>query len=320
MTKKSLTKMHLSFILAAFIVSVAGVFAFCDYSDNEKEYFCWTGLGMFSGNVTYQIGGSGGPFPISKLQFPINVSIATFGNEFYLNKNFEIRGEITKNLTTYSGKMQDTDYSYVPAQPLLAYSSNDADVQTITTDIGFRYWAEQRNIKNLSLKFGLGFAMLYEHLEWRISNLNQTDYFDENGNLLVPPVQQTQPGLVLTYETTTSMPYLDLAAELENTDTFTLLLSVGYSPVAQVSEEDNHILRQIVATTNLIGSAYKLCLQAKYNLSKDWLLMGKWDWITFDLTGVENDFVYDGSGQNWTIEHETSTTQSVVSLSIARKF
>lgn len=340
MKKKAFLKVCMLFMIIPLLITVYSVYAFSDYQAdyNYKGYSCWAGLGTFTGNVTYQIGGTvvspnnpqlngQNPFPLSKLQFPLNVTVATIGNEFAISKNVDIRGEIGKNITTYSGKQQDTDYSYTPGQPLFAYSSNDADVQTITADIGFRYWVSQQGMDNdIHIKFGIGGAYLYENLSWRLSNLNQISYFDDNGDQLIPPQQSAQPGIIGTYQTTTSMPYIEIAAKLEQTDAFSVLLSLGYSPFAQISDEDNHILRQIDSTTNLTGNAYKVCVQAKYNLSKEWFLMGKWDWITYDLTGTENDLTYgsyqpnDFEGDAWTEGHEISSTQSILTLSVGAKF
>ena len=335
MPKRTLPRRCALLTLAALIITAFGVCAHSDYPDNEKEYFCWTGLGIFTGNVTYQIGGHFvdpsqqldeiAPFPVSKLQFPLNVTIVTFGNEFSLNKHFEIRGEVTKNITTYAGKMSDTDYLY-PGQLTQIYSSNDSDVQTITTDIGFRYWVSRQDAENMHIKFGLGGAMLYEHFEWRLSNLNQFNYYDDNGNQIIPAKQTVQSGLIGAYESTTNMPYLEAATEFDQTDAFSLLISVGYSPFAQVSDEDNHILRQFAVTTNLTGSAYKLCVEAKYNLSKSWILMGKWDWISFNLTGTDSAFFYGtankefNQAETWTYQHEISSTQSILTFSLAKKF
>ena len=319
-------------MLMALILQAFNVRAFSDAAAGEKEYFCWTGAGIYTGNVTYQIGGhfvvpsrhidEVDPFPLSKLQFPLNVTMVTFGNEFTFNKNFEIRGEITKNISTGAGQEMDTDYIWMPGPVVQTYSASDADVQAITTDVGFRYWVARQNTDELHLKLGLGFAYLYEHFEWRLSNLDQFDYYYSSGFPYVPTLETVQSGLIGTYETTTNMPYLEVASEFEQTDAFSLLISLGYSPIAQISDEDNHILRQIVSTTNVIGSAYKIGVQAKYNLSKNWILMGKWDWINYDLTGTENDLVYGGAdtGVTFTEGHEISSTQSIFTLSLATKF
>jgi outer membrane protease len=178
----------------------------------------------------------------------------------------------------------------------------------------------------MHLKFGVGAAYLYENLNWKLSNLDQTNYFDNNNHLLNTPAKTTQPGIIGTYETTTSMPYIEIVAG-EQTDSFSVLLSLGYSPCAQISDVDNHILRQIYATTNLIGGAYKICAQTKYDITENLFLMAKWDWINFDLTGTENDLTYgnvdypnDSQGHTWTIDHEISSTQSTLSFSFGAKF
>ncbi|MGA2091018.1 MAG: hypothetical protein ABSH12_06120 [Endomicrobiales bacterium] len=321
-------QMVLKVLFIPFIIAFFGMCAFSDYELDGKNYACWAGVGTFTGDVTYQIGSffvdptqqinQSIPFPVSKLQFPINVTIATVGNEYSINKNIDIRGELSKNITTFAGQQQDTDY-LIPGV-IQTYSSNDSDLQTITVDMGARYWLSKYDAENIHFKYGVGAAYLYEHLEWEMSNLNQFDYYDQNGNPYIPSIQTTQPGLIGTYATTTSMPYIELATELEKTNSFSVLLSLGYSPFAQISDEDDHILRQIDSTTNLVGSAYKICIQARYNLSEKLFLMGKWDWINYDLTGTENDQAYDGTRDYWTEGHEISSSQSILSLSLGAKF
>jgi hypothetical protein len=80
------------------------------------------------------------------------------------------------------------------------------------------------------------------------------------------------------------------------------------------------MLRQIYSTTNLIGDAYKISIQTKYDITENWFLMAKWDWLNFDLTGTESDIAYDGSRDTWTEGHEISSTQSTLSFSVGAKF
>jgi outer membrane protease len=333
MNRKILSKAYMLFMLMPSVLTAFGALAFGDYLADYKGYSCWAGMGTFTGDVTYQIGGSFVdpsrninmkiPFPVSKLEFPLNVAVVTIGNEFSIGKNIDIRGELAKNISTRSGKQQDTDFSYISVQPLLAYSSNDSEVQTIMTDIGLRYWVARQDLDNIHIKFGLGAAYLYENLNWRLSNLDQTNYyrFDSLGNIYLnrPPTKSTQKGIIGTYQTTTNMPYLEVVVS-EQTDSLSVLLSLGYSPFAQISDEDNHILRQIYSTTDLTGGAYKISAQAKYSLNRNIFLMGKWDWFSFNLAGTETDIVYDGSGDGWTEGHEISSAQSILSFSLGAKF
>jgi outer membrane protease len=304
-----------------------------DNTTGRKGYSCWAGMGMFSGDVTYQIGKNyveparnidvNLPFPVSKLEFPLNVNIVKIGNEFTVSDKIDIRGELGRNITTGAGKQQDTDYSFVSRQPTLAYSSNDADVQIVTLDIGFRYWAAKQDIDTMRIKCGIGLAYLYENFNWRLSNLDQTNYFSftTSGNLLLnnPPTKSAQKGIIGTYQTTTNMPYIELAL-VEESGPFSGLLSIGYSPFARISDEDNHILRQIYSTTDVTGDAYKIGVQAKYDITGRFFVMGKWDWVSFKLMGTETDIVYDGSDASWTEGHEISSTHSNLSLSFGARF
>jgi hypothetical protein len=300
----------------------------------------WIGEGLISGNVTYQIGGqvtspqpggsSSNPFPISKLQWPLNVTVLTLGALIPVAANTEIGAEFSKNVTSYSGKMQDSDYDYDTAgnASLGTYSQNDADVQTITADIDLRYWMTATTMdfgaevaSNYTARMGIGGGELYQKFNWTASNLNQTD-IDQGG------VVETQSGLIGTYSAVTSMPYLEVLGKIEKPNVMSLLLRFGYSPFASVNDWDDHLLRQISATSSLYGSAYKVSFQGTYDFAPNWFLSGKYDLVYFDLTGTESDLVYgnadvangNNQGDSWTIQHETSSTNYMMALSIGRRF
>ena len=301
------------------------------YGDDLNGYM-WGGIGILSGDVTYQIGGQitspqpGGsgtaPFPISKLKWPLNVTVATLGKTIPLSNDLEICSIFSKNITTYSGKMQDSDYDTMGSGALTTYSQSDADVQAITADTVLRCWLFQEKADNLSTKFGIGGGWFYEQLNWTASNVSQSDLTDPGS----PPYVQN--GLIGTYNVTSSMPFIELATEIEQSDSFLVLLRFGYSPFASVSDWDDHLLRQISATADLHGTAYKISLDGRYYFAPNWFLMASGDMIDFDIKGIENDYVYgnadnaDGNyqGDSWTIEHETSSTQYFVSFNVGKRF
>ena len=286
----------------------------------------WAGYGLLSGNVTYQIGGHSTTnppadywFPLSELKWPMNVTVLAVGQEVYMSKHWEAYGEMTKNFASFSGKMEDSDWTDpFNTQLKTIYSTSDADLNSFTADIDFRYWEPTDKIDETVLAYGIGCGFMFEQLDWKVSNLDQ----------YVPPIPNSphyiQKGLVGTFSNTANIPYLEFLAKIEETDVVTLLFRFGYSPIASIYNVDDHLLRQINSTTDLHGSAYKGSMLLKYFFSPKWFMMFKGDLLTYDIKGVQNSFVYgdvdNDQGDSWTIEQRTFSTQYMLSVSAGMKF
>ena len=301
-------------------------------SDTFSNGSFWFGTGILSGDVTYGIGGNfispqpGSaytyPFPISKLQWPINVNVVTVGAAIPVSNNLELSSDFSKNITTYSGKMKDSDYDTGGSGDLTTYSESDADVQAITADTVLRYWLFQSKADDITMQFGIGGGLYYEQFDWAASNVSQSDLTSPGSALIV------QSGLIGTYHLDSSLPYIEVAGKIEQTDSMSIMLRFGYSPFASVNDFDNHLLRQISANANLHGDAYKISLQGKYDIASGWFIMAKGDLMSFDIRGNESDYVYgsadaangNNQGDSWTIEHETMSTQYCISFSVGRRF
>lgn len=292
----------------------------------------WVGPGTLSGNVTYGIGGnfsspqpgSSGtyPFPLSKLEWPLNINVINFGGVIPVSSNIELSSAFCKNITTLAGKMKDSDYDVYGSGALVTYSESDSDLQAITADMSLRCWLFQSKADDITMGFGLGGGLFYEQFDWAASNVSQSDLTSPGSSPVV------QGGIVGTYHVDASVPYLEIAGKIEQTDTMSLMLSFGYSPYALVNDFDNHLLRQITANASLRGDAYKISFQGQYVIASGWFVMAKGDLLSFDIRGNENDYVYgsadaangNNQGDTWTIEHEATSTQYIVSLSVGRHF
>jgi outer membrane protease len=278
-----------------------------------------------SGDVTYQIGGHfTSPqgsydywFPLSELKWPLNVTVGMVGGSVPLSSDWEASAELSKSLQTAAGKMQDSDWTDGNNPQLKTiYSESSAVLQSFTGDADLRYWASQQTYDDLTLGFALGGGWLYEHFSWDARDLDQ--WYPQNpeqGHDLVA-------GLIGTYATTVNMPYFEAAAKFEARDVLSLLLRFCYSPVAAVDDKDDHILRQIAATANLQGNAYKLSLEGRYAFSPRYFLAVRGDMLSFDLKGVESNVVYGGAdqGDTWSIEHRIISIQYLLSLTAGVRF
>lgn len=287
----------------------------------------WVGWGVLSGNVTYRIGGHfSSPvgsadfwFPISELEWPLIVKVVMIGGEIYWAKNWEIGGELSKNLQTDAGKIKDSDWTDGDNPRLkTVYSESDTNFDAYTTDFALRYWLTQKMFSaNSAAGLAIGGGWLYEHFYWAASNTDQ--WYPQNPEMGHDLIS----GLVGTYKATVSMPYFEVTGKIETQQgNSSLLLRLGYSPFTSVEDADDHIIRQISATSSLSGSAYKLALQGRYSFSSSWFIMAKWDMLSFDIKGRDNNIVYGGpdQGLTWSIEHETFSTQNLLSLAVGLRF
>ena len=301
-------------------------------SDEFSNGSFWAGPGVLSGDITYGIGGNftspqpGSsytyPYPLSKLEWPLNVKVMTLGAMIPVSGNIELSSELSKNFTTSAGKMKDSDYDAGGSGYLVVYSESDSDVQAITADTVLRCWLFQSKADDITMGFGIGGGLFYEQFDWSASNVSQSDLTSPGSAPVV------QSGLIGTYHLDASIPYLEIAGKIEQTGSTAVILRFGYSPFALVNDFDNHLLRQISAATSLHGDAYKISLMGKYDIASGWFVMAKGDLLSFDIKGNENDFVYGNAdasngnyqGDTWTIEHETMSTQYLLSLNIGRRF
>ena len=285
----------------------------------------WAGYGMMSGDITYQIGGhSTNPtadywFPLSELKWPMNVSVLAVGQEVTMSKHWEGYGELTKNFSSPAGKMEDSDWTNsLNTKQKTIFSTSDADLNSFTADIDFRYWEPLDPLNDTVLAYGIGGGFMFEQLDWKVSNVDQYNPSVPNSTHYI------QKGIVGTFSNTANIPYLEFLAKIEQTNTVSLLLRFGYSPVASINSIDDHLLRQIYSTTSLNGNAYKGSLLIKYFLSPKWYLMFKGDVLTYDITGVQSSFVYgninNDQGDSWTIQQRTVSTQYLLSVYAGMRF
>jgi hypothetical protein len=146
----------------------------------------WGGVGAMSGDVTYEIGGayyaSDGTFgrvnsPLSRLKWPINVLSATVGGSLTMARFWEINGRWSGNLSSDSGKVEDSDWenSYNPRLKT-TYSVSDTELNAMTADVGIRCWTLNWVLNRQNdYSVGIGAGWLYQDLRWNANNVDQQD-------------------------------------------------------------------------------------------------------------------------------------------------
>lgn len=261
------------------------------------------GIGALSGHTTYQIGGristplgSGRVhFPISELEFPLNVYMVSLGTNIEFKNKWEVSASVKKNVTDDSGKMKDSDwgawwlegYPWAEQNTLDIYSESDAELDVLMFDVNLRY----KLYKGISI--GLGYT--HQNFDYEISNLHQW-YPSYNYYFGMASPHDRIDGKVLTYEVTYNIPYIEIAFMGKATDNLYVEVSLGYSPIVDAEDEDHHLLRSKVNKSDCDGDAILLSLEGRYDLPKNWFLALGVDYTRIDTDGRSKAFfsgIYD---------------------------
>lgn len=288
------------------------------------------GVGKLGGYTRYQIGGnvhtpSGKTnvhFPISQLEFPLSVPMASLGVSTESTGPWKFGACIKKNMARSAGEAKDSDWGvyYLEGYPwseqstLDIYSESDAKLNAIIVDIDLRYrWYK---ISNWSLYAGIRYT--YENFDYELRDLDQwypssECYFGEDAGHIYAK------GKVGTYYVIYNIPYLEITTNFTIDHTFNIEGGLGYSPRAHVADEDHHILRDLVYEGDYYGDAVMYFIDAKYNLTEKWFLSIHYRKTAVDADGESKAYYY-GFIYDHTIEQTIESEQTYTRVSIGYIF
>jgi len=131
----------------------------------------WSGVGYWSGDVTYRIGNTvklpdGSEFnywfPLSELEWPLNVVMASVGGDVTYMETIEARGVFSISVNDPTDKMEDSDWEYPGIKTI--YSESDAELSAWSVDAGIRWWFLGNQKKNFTWGLGThGFSNSHGH-------------------------------------------------------------------------------------------------------------------------------------------------------------
>jgi outer membrane protease len=287
------------------------------FSQGSNTYIT-VGIGGLSGDTTYQIGGryvtpSGigtYHFPISKLEFPLDIWMISVEESKEFKKNWKVSVGAKKNYTRDAGKMEDSDWLTVanPSQ-LDVYSQSDAylDVLLLGINVSYRFF----EAPHWSLIAGVGYRYQnfdYEcklNRQWSPSGMSGYDY--------------TGTGSVdLTYEVTYSIPYIEIGTQCIFNNKWSLDASLGYSPIVHAEDLDVHVLRAKISEGNCDGNAILFLLKGRYNVSRSWFFALQLDYTYIHTDGRQKQYT-DGAWSA-TIDQEITSEQLFGVLSAGYAF
>jgi len=276
------------------------------------------------GNTTYQIGfpatgpdGTlyGGYFPISKLEWPLDISLGRINAGLNIGDSWRINGVLKKNLSNPSGTMKDSDWLTAsnPARLDVYSESNISEFNAWIFDVDVE-WAFLKR-KSWSLYAGLGYQ--YQKFDYEAKLIHQ---YSPSG---LPNSEFYGDDRVgITYEITYSMPYVKIGTDFKIKDKFTLDGSFAWSPIVKAKDEDHHLLRENggkICTGDMDGNAIMVDLSAKYNFTPSLFLKGGFQYTRIYVDGEQYQ-VYGNGNVIGTIREKSDSNQYSLSLTIGYAF
>ncbi len=204
-------------------------------------------LGAISGNSRYQIGEKS---PVSELVFPLNTLLFQAEGGISWENVVFFRVGLGKNISSYSGKMTDSDWD--SSGNLETYSESDSDLNLFTADAHFLVNCIETPVNGL--RVGLGYY--YQNFDFTISNTRQT-YPSSNK----PP--EYIPDKTLLYSIVYHIPVFEIVG-YSHWQAIRSSLAIGYSPFVTSQDSDNHILRSRVGDGNQRGQVWIIDSQLHY--------------------------------------------------------
>ncbi|MBU2490679.1 MAG: hypothetical protein KKA60_14930 [Proteobacteria bacterium] len=293
------------------------------------------GIGYMGGDASFEIGkvvndATGQellPFPISRLEYPLDLVMATVRGELSAGDRWSFHLEARKDLDDGSEPAKDSDWFYYQGSqvvPPLVYSETEVEVDAWVVDSGVRYaiyqgyhrgWDELYGRKPaMRWSYGLGLGYQYRKLDYDENNLDQ--WYP-----LIPSLPHDRvPGAVAVYEVRHDIPYAEIFVNLDYKDRLTLEVSLGGSAFAHVEDKGHWLLRGLVFSmdSDWDGEAVMGSVRAKYRFTDHWFTA-----LTLDMeqvnTSSESTSFSPATG-HYSIGAETSSGSWFVGLTAGYRF
>jgi hypothetical protein len=322
------------YILAIFVSVLLASNAFCEDDDQKKPVLAFAaGVGVMRGHTTYQIGGNfDAPddngnvrFPISELEFPLDVAYGSLGAQLDVAGRLEIAGGFKKNISEDAGELKDRDWGTLhrttdwwhDPNSLDVFSVSDTKLNALVAEVSARFYANPWQYKKTELKFYLGGKYTYQKFDFTADNLDQwypslNEYYGVDvGHIRIS-------GEVLTYEVIKEIPAVMAGLKLATAPSITFDITLGYSPHATVKDEDNHLLRPLVSKAKCDGEALMFSLTGEVLLFPRCAFNVKYDYTTIDTKGVETQ--YHPRGRTAEIEQKNFSDVHMYEITMAYRF
>lgn len=276
------------------------------------------GIEEMTGDLTSSIGGeinyANGKnettfFPISELEWPMDISLARFDASLTLNPVWCINGTLKTALTDPDESMIDRDWVYGGRAADIYSESSISEFDAFIFDIDFEWtyleqgpWRLYAGIGYLHQEFEYEGSLIMQYYPTGISNY----VYVGNGTTAV------------TYDNSFSMAYFLLGANMQLTPQLDLSGKFSVAPLASSEDELHHLYYDKVSTGDLEGTAYLFELNGNFQITPWWFVGAGIQLTNISVDGNQNQVLAgEALGQ---IEQEVETSQSSAYITTGYSF
>jgi hypothetical protein len=281
---------------------------------------------MLTGDRTFQIGGlvvfpdgtaARLHFPISELEFPLDVALGTVEGRYGFDDPWSIGVGLSKNLTTDAGTTKDSDWGYlfvagVPGfgpTSLDVYSESDTELEAFGANVDLRC----RLLTRGCWEVGVAVGYLHQTLDFEVRNLRE-EYPSLGG--LIPP--QHVGGKVAEYDTSTSMPYVEGLFAIRLSPSLKLECGLGGAPFVRTEDEGRWLLRDQTFDSTMDGAALLAHAKLLLGLRDGWFAAATATGMALSADGEMAR--YEHGALLGRIDQEVDSSQVSATLSAGRVF
>lgn len=244
-------------------------------------------------------------FPLSKLEWPLDIWLARLDAGWNLNPAWRLNGTLKTNLSDPDGRMTDKDWLSAAGQ-LDVYSESGVtslDAFILDVDLEHTFW--QKGLWT----FYAGAGYRHQNFQYDSSLIYQ---YSPSG--LAGYFYEGDGKTNITYEVTYSMPYLLLGSEFQLTPELRLSGSVAVSPLTGAEDEDHHPLRDIVSVGDMDGAAYLLDLSGIYYVTPRYFVEAGVQHTGVETDGEQNQVENGQAAGQIEMEAESSQTSGYLNV------
>jgi hypothetical protein len=309
--------------LAVGLVSIGMLFTQAQAAAYIDPYFASKidlsfGLEAMSGNITSSIGGevnhANGQnestfFPISELEWPMDILLARFEGSLTLNPMWRINGILKTAADDPGETMIDRDWDSWGGSADIYSESSISEFTAFILDVDFEWTYLQQG--PWSLYTGVGY--LHQDFEYQGNLIMQ---YSPSGIAGYNYVGDGSTGI--TYENTFSMIYFLLGADMQLTPQFDLSGKFSVAPLASSEDELHHLYYNKVSTGDMDGAAYMFEVSGNFQISPWWFVKAG---VQYTGISVDGDQYQVLSGEPLgQIDQEVESDQSSAYMTMGYSF
>lgn len=282
------------------------------------------GVEKWYGDNTYQVGFPvydyasltyyDGYFPFSELEFPLDVVMFSAQYDLEIKRRWMLSFSFKKDLDHSGDDMEDSDW-LTPSNPdqLDIFStSNVIDFEAYEYDVNVKF----KYLKGATWSLDAGIGYLFQKFKYDTALKTQYSPSGLAGYDFVWDGRTSS----LKYDLFYHIPYVQIGGAVTFAKRFSIAANVSYAPWVEGEDEDQHLLRGLVAKTELEGDSWMANLETRYQINRHWFASLEYGYKKIEVDGKSYDSYYGGLDPNDWVWLEQESTQHSGSLMVGYDF